>query len=101
MIRFLKNVRFDSDISIELSSFEINAICYDIPVSEYKDMSYYEMVGLLWNKMYKLVQDTVLAKKLLSVDGTEYVFIKNPDKLQELKKLKDEVWRIYDAIRAK
>ena len=28
MIRFLKNVRSDSDVKIELTSFEINAICY-------------------------------------------------------------------------
>lgn len=99
MIRFLKNVRTDSDQIIDLSSFEINAVCYSIPVAEYKNMYYLDLVGLLWNKMYDLVQDEGLAKRLLSVDGTEYVFIKKPEKLSELKKLKDEVWRIYDALR--
>lgn len=99
MIRFLKNVRTDSDIEIDLSSFEINAVCYSIPVAEYKNMYYLDMVFLLWDKMYKLVQNEGLAKQLLSVDGTEYVFIKKPEKLAELKKLENEVWRIYDALK--
>ena len=34
MIRFLKNVRSDSDKKIDLTSFEINAICYDIRFPE-------------------------------------------------------------------
>ena len=99
MIRFLKNVRTDSDVKIDLSSFEINAICYSIPMEDYQDMYYLDLVFLLWDKMYKLVQNEGLAKHLLSVDGTEYVFVKKPEKLPELKKLEDEVWHIYDALR--
>ena len=34
-----------------------------------------------------MLKDEKLARKLLSVDRTEYVFIKKPEKLQELKKL--------------
>lgn len=98
MIRFLKNVRTDSDVDIDLSSFEINAVCYSIPVAEYQNMHYLEMVELLWRKMYNLVQNEGVAKQLLSVDGTEYVFVKKPEKLPELKKLKDEVWQIYSAL---
>lgn len=99
MIRFLKNVRTDSDVKIDLSSFEINAVCYSIPIIEYKEMYYLDLVGLLWQKMYNMVENESLAKQLLSVDGTEYVFIKKPEKLPELKKLKDQVWYIYDALR--
>ena len=99
MIRFLKNVRTDSDVNIDLSSFEINAVCYSIPVAEYSNIYYLDMVGMLWQKMYNLVENDSLAKQLPSVDGTEYVFIKKPEKLPELKKLKDEVWYIYDALR--
>lgn len=99
MIRFLKNVRTDSDVKIDLSSFEINAVCYSIPIIEYKEMYYLDLVGLLWQNMYNIVEDESLAKQLLSVDGTEYVFIKKPEKLPELKKLKDQVWYIYDALR--
>ncbi len=98
MIRFLKNVRTDSEVDIDLSSFEINAVCYDIPIEEYRDMHYLNLVGLLWQKMYHLVNNAALVKQLPSVDGSEYVFIKKPEKLPELKKLKDEVWSIYDAL---
>lgn len=101
MIRFLKNVRTDSDIDIDLSSFEINAICYSIPIVEYRDMHYLDLVGLLWRKMYDMAQNEAIAKKLLSVDGTEYVFVKKPEKLPELKKLKDEVWNIYNSLSSK
>lgn len=96
MIRFLKNVRTDSDVDIDLSSFEINAVCYSIPVAEYQNLHYLDLVRLLWNKMYDLVNDEKLAKQLLSVDGTEYVFIKKPEKLPELKKLEDEVWHMMN-----
>ena len=68
-------------------------------MEDYQDMYYLDLVFLLWDKMYKLVQNEGLAKHLLSVDGTEYVFVKKPEKLPELKKLEDEVWHIYDALR--
>ena len=99
MIRFLKNVRTDSDIKIDLTSFDINAVCYDIPIEAYRDMHYLDMVYLLWKRMYDMLKDEKLARKLLSVDRTEYVFIKKPEKLQELKKLENEVWHIYEALR--
>ena len=62
-------------------------------------MHYLDMVYLLWKRMYDMLKDEKLARKLLSVDGTEYVFIKKPEKLQELKKLENEVWHIYEALR--
>lgn len=99
MIRFLKNVRTDADEKIELTSFEINAICYSIPTTEYSTMSYLDMVYLLWNYMYNLLKDEQQLLQLKSVDGTEYVFQKNHDRITELKKLKDEVWNIYQRLK--
>lgn len=52
MIRFLKNVKEDSGQDINLTSFEINAICYDIPVSSYKDATYIQLVQIVWEKLY-------------------------------------------------
>lgn len=98
MIRFLKNVRTDSDIKIDLTSFEINAICYSIPTEQYSTMYYLDMVRLLWNYMYNLLQDESRLLQLKSVDGTEYVFQKNRDRIAELRKLKDEVWHIYEKL---
>ena len=40
MIRFLKNIKEDSNHDIDLNSFEINAICYDINIDKYEDKSF-------------------------------------------------------------
>ena len=93
MIRFLKNVRTDSDKVIDLTSFEINAICYDIPILEYQNKDYKELVGLLWSKMYHLWKDGTV-DQLRSVVGDEFVFRGKPDKVEALKILEDEVYRI-------
>lgn len=98
MIRFLKNVRTDADTKIDLTSFEINAICYSIQTDTYKDMYYLDMVGMLWSYMYNLLNDEHRLLQIKSVDGTEYVFQKNHDRIAELKKLKDEVWQIYQKL---
>ena len=93
MIRFLKNVRSDSNKVIDLTSFEINAICYDIPIQEYQDKEYKELVSLLWSRMYHLWRDGT-AEQLTSVTGNELVFKGKPDKVEALKLLEDEVYHI-------
>ena len=93
MIRFLKNVRSDSNNVIDLTSFEINAICYDIPIQEYQDKEYKELVTLLWSKMYHLWKDGT-AEKLTSIAGNEFVFKGKSDKVEALKLLEDEVYQI-------
>ncbi len=93
MIRFLKNVRSDSNKVIDLTSFEINAICYDIPIQEYQDKEYKELVSLLWSKMYHLWKDGT-AEQLTSVVGNEFVFKGKSDKVEALKLLEDEVYHI-------
>lgn len=98
MIRFLKNVKTDSDKDINLTSFEINAICYNIPSEEYKDMYYLNMVYLLWNKMYILWDNQNALDNLKDVSGNEYVFKCKPEKVKALKLLKDEVWDIYQDL---
>ena len=93
MIRFLKNVRSDANVNIDLSSFEINAICYDIPIQEYNNKEYTELVGVLWSKMYHLWKDGT-ADNLRSVVGDEYVFKGKPEKVKALQLLEDEVYKI-------
>jgi len=93
MIRFLKNVRSDSDKLIDLTSFEINAICYDIPIQEYQNKEYKDLVSLLWSRMYHLWKDGT-ADQLTSVVGNEYVFKGKADKVEALKLLEDEVYHI-------
>ena len=98
MIRFLKNVRTDSDKNIDLTSFEINAICYDIPMPIYRDAYYLDLVRILWLKLYNLCTDQSEADSLVSVDGTEHVFRGKPERLEQLKKLKNEVFTIYNEL---
>ena len=98
MIRFLKNVRTDSDKNIDLTSFEINAICYDISVSNYQDAYYLDLVRILWLKLYRLCTNQSEADNLVSVDGTEYVFRGKPERLEQLQKLRNEVFTIYNEL---
>ena len=99
MIRFLKNVKSDASVNIDLTSFDINAICYDINIEEYRNSYYLDLVRILWLKLYHLCQNESEANNLKSVDGTEYIFIYNPSKLENLKRLENEVWKIYNDIK--
>ena len=93
MIRFLKNVRTDSEKDIPLTSFEINAICYSIPIQDYVQKEYKELVSILWYTMYHLWKDSK-QDELKSVVGDEYIFKDKPEKLAALKVLEDEVYNI-------
>lgn len=91
MIRFLKNNKANSEHDIDLSSFDINAICYDISVYEYQELSFYELVPVIYNQMKKIATDENKADSLVSVDGREYIFRGNSVKKDNLKRLLAEV----------
>ncbi|MBK6418823.1 MAG: hypothetical protein IPI24_02620 [Ignavibacteria bacterium] len=95
MIRFLKNVKANSDHEIDLSSFDINAICYGIKVSEYQNLSFYELVPVLYNHMKSICTNHTHADDLISVDGKEYIYRNRPTKLTNLKLLLVEVEAIF------
>ena len=99
MIRFLKNVKADASVNIDLTSFDINAICYDINIEEYRNSYYLDLVRILWLKLYHLCQNESEVNNLKSVDGTEYIFRYNPSKLENLKRLENEVSKIYNDIK--
>ena len=97
MIRFLKNVRTDSDKMISLTSFDINAICYSIPIQDYAQKEYKELVHILWQTMFNLWNDGK-QDELKSVVGNEFVFKDKPEKLAALKELEDEVYKINNDL---
>lgn len=102
MIRFLKNVKADSDQDIKLSSFDINAICYDIPTSKYQNESKLNLVLVLYNQLKSIVDDKIHADKVVSVDEEEYIFKDKQEKLDEVKKILAEVESIcLDYINVK
>ena len=95
MIRFLKNSKANSGYDIELSSFDINAICYDIKVSEYENLSFYELVPVIYNQMKSICTIQEKADSIVSVDEKEYIFRYNHNKLESLKRLLAEVESIF------
>lgn len=99
MIRFLKNVRTDSSKKINLSSFDINAVCYDIDMEKYIDAYYLQLVPILFSQLYSISNDNEHANRIKSVDGMEYIFRDHPDKLNDLRLLMHEVCDILTDLR--
>lgn len=95
MIRFLKNCKADSLVEVKLSSFDINAICYDIKVDEYRHSAFYELVPVLYRQLKNICQYDSVADNIVSVDGREYIFRGNEPKKNDLRRLLSEVEGVY------
>ena len=91
MIRFLKNLKADSDLEIKLSSFDFNAICYDIDTYKYINKSFYELVPVIYLQLKSLADNYEHSNNLKSVDGNEYIFRNDNTKLNSLKNLMTEI----------
>lgn len=100
MIRFLKNVRSQADTKIDLTSFEINSICYDIPTWKYSAAYYLQLVNIVYEKIFSICTNQMEANRLKSVDGAEYVFRNKPDKVRHLRILMLEVKKIIDDLQS-
>lgn len=98
MIRFLKNLKANSNGAIKLSSFDINAICYDIKTSEYQFKKFYELVGVLYRQLDSLVKNKTHSDELTSVDDREYIFRYDSGKLENLKLLLSELRKVFVDI---
>ena len=95
MIRFLKNSKANSNQHIDLNSFEINAICYDINKSKYENLLFYELVPVIYNQMKEIVIDDNKADNLVSVDGRAHVFRNKQSKKDNLRILLAEIEAIF------
>lgn len=96
MIRFIKNVKFDSDLidnpSCVIKSFHINAICYNISLKNYEFHHFLDLVSVVNYEFLKILSDENYRNSLRSVDGTELIFEKNTlQKLKEIKFLQQEI----------
>lgn len=98
MIRFLKNMKAKSTHDIKLSSFDFNAICYDIPTSNYKSLIFYQLVPVLYRQIKSICDDSSHANRLVSVDGREYIFRNNPDKIAHLRNVLAEIQSVYNDL---
>lgn len=91
MIRFLKNIKADSELEIKLTSFDFNAICYDIETDKYSDKSFQELVPIIYLQLESLSDDINHSNKLKSVDDNEYIFRDKNSKLGSLRNLMSEI----------
>lgn len=104
MIRFIKTVKAESAIELKLSSFTINAICYDIPMNDYKDKDYTELLITIYNQLKKIIENSAYRIGLKSVDDREFVFRKvdqiteDTEKLEEMKVVQNEILLIMKDI---
>lgn len=101
MIRFMKNIKHDSSLIIgkpNISSFDINTICFDIELGLYDSLNYLDLVGVIYNQICKLLDDVNYRNNLLSVDGQEFIFRNNQEKVNELKIFKIEIDSILKDI---
>jgi hypothetical protein len=98
MIRFLKNVKAISDHEIDLSSFDINAICYDISPPKYQNLTIFELVPLLHVQLKSICTNQEHSDRIISVDSREYIFRGNSTKLNNIKNLLAEVEGVYSDL---
>jgi len=91
IIRFLKNIKIDAKDIIgrkpSVSSFDIYAICYDIPIYKYNTLSYMQLLPIIHEQLLKIVTDENYRNNLKSVDGQEFIFRNSPEKIDEIKTL--------------
>lgn len=98
MIRFLKNVKAQCDVDIDLSSFDINAICYDLSTLRYSNASFQDLVPILCNHLDSICRNSSKANDLKSVDGRENIFNDKPIKIKHLKLLLNEIETINNDL---
>lgn len=99
MIRFLKNLKEDADVPIKLSSFEINAICYDVDPNLYYACSYIQLVDVITRQIWnKFIANNALPQIIKSVTEEDYPFRDNPSSIGEVKKLYDDLFPIWNTL---
>ncbi|MDO7874343.1 hypothetical protein Q5H93_06335 [Hymenobacter sp. ASUV-10] len=100
MIRFLKNMKAKSGHDITLSSFDFNAICYDIPAANYRTSTFLQLVPVLHDQIQSICFNSSHSNRLTSVDGREHIFRDNPTKLAQLRLVFAELSSVYTDLLA-
>lgn len=99
MIRFLKNLKADSDYDLDIvSSFVISSVCYNIPIRNYENKAYYELVLVLYAEFLKILEDESYRNSIKSIDGSEYIFRGNDDLVRKLSLLFRELNSVNEDL---
>lgn len=100
LVRLLKTLKVDADYQIDLSSFEITSIVYDMDNFTLTKPKYQEL--LLLNEgskqLDKLINNKSHRENLMSPNNKEVVFGTSESKVVELKKLKLELDELIEDI---
>ncbi|KWR89954.1 hypothetical protein [Cupriavidus sp. IDO] len=98
-IRLLKTLKYDAETPVELSSFDIASIVWNMPDVSLRYPGYLEtaiIVGAL-NYLSLLVADRTLAESLYVADGTRKI-IRSTKDFEGLKALRDELVDLTESI---
>lgn len=100
LVRLLKTLKVDADNEINLSSFEITSIIYDIDSFLLTKPKYQEL--LLLNEgskqLDRIINNKSYREGLMSPNGKENIFGSNETKIIEIKKLKLELDELIEDI---
>lgn len=100
LVRLLKTLKVDADYQIDLSSFEITSIVYDMDSFTLTKPKYQEL--LLLNEgskqLDKLINNKSHRENLMSPNNKEIVFGTSESKVVELKKIKLELDELIEDI---
>nr|WP_315398319.1 nucleotidyltransferase domain-containing protein [uncultured Sphingobacterium sp.] len=99
MIRFVKTLKYDADSDIKLSSFDINAICYNIPAESYSTKIFHELISVLLYEFVKIITNPVYRDSIVSVDGSEFIFKGNSEKQTALLMLYSELDEVANDLK--
>lgn len=103
LVRFLKNVKFDcsqiEERKLTVSSFDINAICYNISINKYQYLHYIELVAVISAELHHLIDDKQYRDALKSIDEQEFIFRdKGIDKVNDLEIMCDFVDELLENL---
>lgn len=100
IIRLLKTLKIDADYSIDLSSFEITSIVYNMSISSLLKSQNQSLLLLpeTSTQLDKIINDKPYRESLLSPNGKELVFGTDASKIVEIKKLKLELDELIQDI---
>jgi len=99
MIRLLKTLKEDADNCSKLSSFDIYSILYEMPVGTYSKSSRLGLIDELIIFMHPIATNTIDANEVKQLDTDDYVFRNNAEKLQDFRRIYQDLCRIKCEIR--
>ena len=100
MIRLLKTLKVDADYEINLTSFEITSMMYDMSLTSLTKSNSQSLLLLpeASKQLDEIITDKLYRENLLSPNGKELVFGINTEKIVEIKKLKLELDELIQDI---